>query len=181
MMVIDDFFNEEDFAAILAATDRARNTPEIPACEHREEVDHVGFENSKFWMLDMAAPLTVNELVKRGYFTSLTNEKQMIVRYHVTTSPYASLWHRDRMADWNGNVVDYIGLTLFLNDWDSNNGGLYIYKDEKGSDTGRFVAPKRNRFIFNPLDYWHGVTQIRNLDVQRHSLQMFISSRNLIK
>ena len=119
MMVIDDFFNEEDFAAILAATDRARNTPEIPACEHREEVDHVGFENSKFWMLDMAAPLTVNELVKRGYFTSLTNEKQMMVRYHVTTSPYASLWHRDRMADWNGNVVDYIGLTLFLNDWDS--------------------------------------------------------------
>ena len=105
----------------------------------------------------------------------------MLVRYHVTKSPYASLWHRDRVADWNDNVVDYIGMTLFLHDWDSNDGGLYIYKDEKGSDTGKFIAPKRNRFLFNQLDYWHGVTQIRNPDVQRHSVQMFISTRNLIK
>jgi len=178
MIIIDDFLSEENFAKVLDIAKQTRKTPEIPGCDHREEFDHVNFDQSHFWYIQGVDKIVCQELVDRGYFDPmLMKQIQMMVRYHITKAPYASIWHRDRVADWDGDEVDFIGLTLFLNEWDTNNGGLYIYKEDKNSDTGHFVAPKPNRFIFNPKDYYHGVTQIRVPDVERHSFQMFISSR----
>jgi len=180
MIIIDDFLNETDFATILDIAKAARDTPEIQdkGRDYQDEPDHVNFDQSHFWYLQGTDKIIINELVKRDFFESLALRQGIpLVRYHLTKYPYASVWHCDRSTDWDSEEIDYLGMTLFLNDWDSNNGGLYIYKDTKESDTGYFVAPKKNRLILNPKDYYHGVTQIRVKDVERHSLQMFISSR----
>ena len=71
-------------------------------------------------------------------------------------------------------------MTMFLNDWDSDNGGLYLYKQNKDSTEGNFIMPKKNRVIYNPNDYYHAVTQITQQGIKRYSLQMFISSRDAL-
>lgn len=184
MIVIDNFLSDENFSLLESyikneVTSRNRK---IDGCDLREEYDHIGLDNSNFYMLKKEArDLLVQELVSRKYFSpAVLNDMEVMLRYHVTEYPYSALWHKDRMSDWESDKIDYIGMTMFLNDWNSDDGGLYIYKEHKDSEEGNFIMPKKNRVIYNPNDYYHAVTQITKQGVKRYSLQMFISSKHAL-
>jgi hypothetical protein len=184
MIVIDNFLSDHNFSLLqnniqaeLTSKDR-----QIDGCDLREEYDHIGLDNSNFFMLKKESrTLLVKELVSRNYFhPEVLDDMEVMLRYHVTEYPYSALWHKDRMSDWESDKIDYIGMTMFLNDWNSDDGGLYIYKEHRDSTEGNFVMPRKNRVIYNPKDYYHAVTQITKQGVKRYSLQMFISSKYAI-
>lgn len=184
MIVIDNFLSDENFVLLeqYIKSEIGSKNRKVEDCDLREEYDHIGLDNSSFYMLEKEArTLLVQELVSRKYFSpKVLVGMDGMLRYHITEHPYSANWHKDRLSDWDSDKVDYIGMTMFLNDWDSDNGGLYLYKQNKDSTEGNFVMPKKNRVIYNPNDYYHAVTQITQQGVKRYSLQMFISSRDAL-
>ena len=181
MQIIDNFLDDDKFKLLLEQIEHEITTKDrkVGECEFREEYDHVGPDNSNFFIIKKEArTMLVEELVNRGLFDKeVLVDMEAMLRYHITEYPYTALWHKDRMSDWEGNNVDYIGITMFLSDWNGNDGGLYIYKEHKDSTQGNFIMPIKNRVIYNPKDYYHAVTQITKEGVKRYSLQMFISSK----
>lgn len=184
MMIIDNFLSDENFALLEKSIKSEIDSKDrqVEDCDLREEYDHKGLDNSNFFILKKESrTLLVKELVNRNYFKpEVFEDMEVMLRYHITEYPYSASWHKDRMSDWDSDHVDYIGMTMFLSDWDSSNGGLYIYKEHKDSTQGSFIMPKKNRVIYNPNDYYHAVTQITTQGVKRYSLQMFISSRHAV-
>ena len=184
MIVIDNFLSDENFVLLeqYIKSEIGSKNRKVEDCDLREEYDHIGLDNSSFYILEKEArTLLVQELVSRKYFSpKVLVGMDGMLRYPITEHPYSANWHKDRMSDWESDKVDYIGMTMFLNDWDSDNGGLYLYKQNKDSTEGNFIMPKKNRVIYNPNDYYHAVTQITQQGIKRYSLQMFISSRDAL-
>jgi hypothetical protein len=108
------------------------------------------------------------------------NDNDSMLRYHVNRAPYNARWHLDGLYA-KKDELDYIGITIFLNDvWQTNDGGLFVYKENKNDTQGKFVEPIGNRVIINSKDLDHAVTAITNQEVIRYSLQMFINHKYLI-
>jgi|LakMenEpi03Aug12_release.lakeMendotaPanAssembly.Ray.scaffolds.fasta_scaffold11892_1 hypothetical protein len=72
-------------------------------------------------------------------------------------------WHND--STHNG------GITIYLNDWDIDNGGLFLFNDK--NDGIRAIVPKRNRLIqqFGRVD--HSVMPTTTTSIPRKTIQIF--------
>lgn len=180
MIIVDNLLSETELNDLRKAIDHEVNTygRRFEECDFREETDHLGTENSNLYYLkNEARQLFLECLVKNNYLHDFCLEgMDLTLRYHILTSPYISVWHKDRLADWDGDNIDYIGISYFMNErWTIEDGGLYIYKESKDSTTGQYVEPLNNRLIINDKDLYHGVTRITNPEVNRYSLQMFIN------
>jgi len=186
MIIVDNFLTKQELTDLKAsiAVEVEKYNREFQECDFREEYDHFGTENSNlYYMKNEAREMLLRCLIDRGYFSeTVLTEMNCTLRYHALTKPYYSTWHKDRMANWNSDEIDYIGVTLFLNDvWDYNDGGIYIYKEGDNDTLGHYVEPIGNRLILNEEDLYHAVTQINNSEAIRYSLQMFINKRYFLK
>jgi len=202
MKIIDDFFDEQTLEQLKQCIDNeitmenrelfykeqhhAPTDSDHDGLENKNlllvENEHFGLDNCRYYLLKNAA---VDIILKNLYDKKhLTEEgfksKDCMLRYHVNTAPYRATWHKDGLYEKDGGV-DYVGITIFLNDWNSNNGGLFVYKEQDNDTQGIFVEPKKNRIIINSKDQVHAVTQISNSTVTRYSLQMFINHAHLIQ
>jgi hypothetical protein len=146
------------------------------------EKDHFGLTNCKYYLLkNESKKIILNTLVKKNYVSKeILNDMDCMLRYHVNKAPYGAKWHLDGLYEKNDSL-DYVGITIFLNDtWNPNHGGLFVYKKNKDDSQGMFVEPIGNRIIINPEDLPHAVTQISDPNIVRYSLQMFINNKYLI-
>lgn len=184
MIVIDNFFDLPTLSVLRMAIDNELMMKDtaITKRDLEFEKEFLGLENSKFYILTgppraiLLQTLMANNILS----ADVLNNSEDMLRYHVCKSPYHSVWHLDGLYK-EANVLDYIGITLFLNEkWNVNDGGLFVYKDNKDDTKGKFIEPKGNRIIINYNDLLHAVTPITNSNVIRYSLQMFINKKYLL-
>jgi len=186
MIIKDNVFSEKQITALQKQIDKdiAKYGGGYEECEIREESDHHGTTESSMWHLENKARMMfLQYLVDAKLFSpNAMKQLQLGLRYHVMRHPYTSSWHKDRLADWDSDNIDYIGVSYYFNqDWNYLQGGLYIYKDNTDSTRGHYVEPIGNRLIINDDDLWHGVTTINDPSVVRSSLQMFIAKKYLLQ
>jgi len=202
MKIIDNFFDANTLAELKTAIQNEiqdekcaihyveqHNAPtdkDHDGLENKEllltEKDHFGLKNCKYYLLkNESVKIILNTLIKKNYVSKeILNDMDCMLRYHVNKTPYGAKWHLDGLYETN-NSLDYVGITIFLNDtWNPNHGGLFVYKNNKDDTQGMFVEPIGNRIIINPNDLTHAVTQISDPNVVRYSLQMFINHKYLI-
>lgn len=201
MKIIDDFFDEQTLEQLKQCIDNEITKKNCELFYHEQhhaptdsdhdglenknlllaETDHFGIENCKYYLLkNTAVDIVLKNLYDKKHLTEKgLKSKDCMLRYHVNTAPYRATWHKDSLAD--NASIDYVGITIFLDDWDSNNGGLFVFKENANDTQGIFVEPKKNRIIINPNDQVHAVTQISKSGAIRHSLQMFINHLHLIQ
>jgi hypothetical protein len=184
MLVIDNFFNLPTLSLIKMAIENElmdKNTA-ITKRDLEFEKEFLGLENSKFYILT-GTPRTIllQTLIANNILNpEVLNNNEDMLRYHVCKAPYHSVWHLDGLYK-EANILDFIGITLFLNEqWNPNDGGLFVYKDNKDDTKGKFIEPKGNRIIINYNDLLHAVTSITNTKIIRYSLQMFINKKYLL-
>lgn len=180
MKIIDNFFSEEDVIKVkklihneLSTVDRSNKKH-----EHGEEFVDLGLENSKLYILyDDVKLFFLETLIEKNFIipSVLDHLDVCNLRYHETKYPYRSLLHKDRLEDWDKEIIDYFGINFYLHEnWNFEDGGIYFYKKDKNDSFGNFIEPKYNRLVINELDHWHGVTMITNPNVVRKSLNFFI-------
>lgn len=192
MKIIDNFFDEHTLEQLKQAIDN-EITMENRELFYKEqhhastesllvENEHFGLDNCRYYLLkNTAVDIILKNLYDKKHLTEEGfKSKDCMLRYHVNTAPYRATWHKDGLYE-KGSGVDYVGITIFLNDWNSDNGGLFVYKEQDNDTQGIFVEPKKNRIIINSKDQVHAVTQISNSTVIRYSLQMFINHAHLIQ
>lgn len=192
MKIIDNFFDEQTLEHLKQAIHN-EITMENRELFYKEqhhapkelllaENEHFGLDNCRYYLLkNVAVDIILKNLYDKKHLTEEGfKSKDCMLRYHVNTAPYRATWHKDGLYE-KGDGVDYVGITIFLNDWNSDNGGLFVYKEHDDDTQGIFVEPKKNRIIINSKDQVHAVTQISNSTVTRYSLQMFINHAHLIQ
>ena len=185
MIVKDNLLTVEEIQELKSAIDFETKTysGKFDTYEFGEETGHHDLSNSSLYHLNNEArDLYLKFLIKNKLFdkTCLT-ELDLTLRYHAIKSPYSSTWHKDRLADWDGDEVDYIGVSYFLNnDWNYTKGGMFIYKEHKEATQGYYIEPIENRIIINDDDLYHAVTTITDQSAIRYSLQMFIHKKYLL-
>ena len=147
------------------------------------ENEHFGLINSKYYLLKgPSVNIILQALIDKKYaVASVIDNWDGMLRYHENKAPYGAQWHLDGLYENNNAALDYVGITIFLNDtWHVNYGGMFVYKETKEDTQGIFVEPIGNRIIINTNDLIHAVTPITNNEVTRYSLQMFINHKYLI-
>jgi len=184
MKIIDNFFDATTLAELKTAIQNeiANEISAIKKSDLSTEKDHVGLENSNYYILNGPAKIIVlkNLAEKKLLSNDVMNNDDSMLRYHVNRAPYNARWHLDGLYT-KKDELDYIGITIFLNDvWQTNDGGLFVYKENKNDTQGKFIEPIGNRIIINSKDLDHAVTAITNKEVIRYSLQMFINHKYLI-
>jgi Rps23 Pro-64 3,4-dihydroxylase Tpa1-like proline 4-hydroxylase len=184
MRIIDNFLSEQQLNDLKLSIQQDIETHGGQFERYEDEQDHHQTDNCNLYYLNHKTKKLYFELmVEKGLFLSTVlnkDEFDFTLRYHEMRSPYNSTWHRDRTVDWNGNDIDYIGVSYFVHDkWCFEDGGLFLFKQDTESDTGTYVEPISNRIIINDEDLYHSVTQITNPDVRRQSLQLFIHTKYL--
>ena len=146
------------------------------------EKEHYGLVNSKYYLLKgSSVNIILQQLIDKKYAAaSVIDNWDGMLRYHENKAPYGAKWHLDGLYE-HDDSLDYVGITIFLNDtWHVNYGGMFVYKETKEATQGIFVEPIGNRIIINTNDLIHAVTPITNNEVTRYSLQMFINHKYLI-
>ena len=178
MKIIDNFLMEADWAEMEMLLRDCKDPVECP----NDEQDHKNLNRVDLFLVTGEAKerwmkhLSDSNIITEAYQSNPDYQ----VRYHITRSPYYSNFHCDRTTDWHSDVIDYVGITFFLNNgWHHNDGGCYCYKQSWDHTQGTFVEPLGNRLIVNTQDLPHAVTQITNPNVARHSIQMFIAKELL--
>lgn len=184
MKIIDNFFDLTTLSELKKAiqSEITNESSAIKKSDLSTEKDHVGLDNSNYYFLNGPAKIIVlkNLVANKLLSADVMNGKDSMLRYHVNRAPYNARWHLDGLYA-EKDELDYIGITIFLNDnWETNDGGLFVYKENKNDTQGKFVEPIGNRIIINSKDLDHAVTAITNQEVVRYSLQMFINHKYLI-
>lgn len=185
MKIIDNFFSNTDYQKFksklndeIAHVDRL-----LSQCMYKSEEDHMNLENSKcFELKSDAKTYFLRALVKKQILNpKILETGHCIFRYNLTSFPYYTRWHKDRMTDWSSNNVDIFAIMFFMNpDWNHDHGGLFVYKDDEET-IGSFIEPIDNRLVINCEDKIHRVLPIQDASIKRHSLQLFIPSEYYIK
>lgn len=185
MQIIDRFFTDEDFLKIKSfikneidnnyrlSTKAIDREDDYEISE--EDVD-LGLENSKLYTLkNEAKDFLLKEFINRGFLKSHILKENCILGYRECKFPYRSLWHRDRTTDWNEENPDYFGFSFYVHEeWKTEWGGIYCYKNKAEDSTGYFVEPIPNRLIISDLDEWHTVSMVVNKNIVRKSLNLFV-------
>jgi len=184
MKIIDNFFDLTALSELKKAiqSEITNESSAIKKSDLSTEKDHVGLDNSNYYFLNGPAKIIVLENLVANELLSadVMDGKDIMLRYHVNRAPYNARWHLDGLYA-EKDELDYIGITIFLNDnWETNDGGLFVYKENANDTQGIFVEPIGNRIIINSKDLDHAVTAITNPNVIRYSLQMFINHKYLI-
>ena len=191
MKIIDNFFSDTQFKELINSLETEIKDKKCelyyygqnhaPNELYNDEIDHEGLEHCRYYRLtENTLTITLQTLHKQGVITEEgLKAKDCMLKYHVNRSPYRAKFHKDGLYE-QSSKLDYIGMTVFLNDWKTKDGGLFIYKENAGDTVGTFIQPKKNRIIINPLDLPHAVTQISNPSAVRKSLQFFINVEHLV-
>lgn len=185
MIIKDDFFSRQQIDELRASINEDIETHggEFGNEELDGEKDHHQTEScGLFHLRHETRDLYLKFLIEKKIFhKKCLEEYDLTLRYHQLRYPYHSTWHKDRLADWDGDEVDYIGVSYFLNnDWNYTKGGMYLYKEHKESTQGYYIEPIGNRIIINDDDLYHAVTTITDQSAIRYSLQMFIHKKYLL-
>ena len=195
MKIVDSFFDPHilkqlknaikieiaDESCILNYVEQSADAPSSDAA--LSEKEHYGLINSKYYLLKgPSVNIILQQLIDKKYaVASVIDNWDGMLRYHENKAPYGAKWHLDGLYENNNTALDYVGITIFLNDtWHVNYGGMFVYKETKEDTQGIFVEPIGNRIIINTNDLIHAVTPITNNEVTRYSLQMFINHKYLI-
>lgn len=191
MKIIDNFLSDAQFSKLI---DSLETEIKDKKCElyyygqthapnelQFDETEHEGLEHCRYYrLIGDTLTITLQALHEQGIITEEgLKAKDCMLKYHANRAPYRAKFHKDGLYE-QGSKLDYIGMTVFLNDWEIEDGGLFIYKENAGDTVGTFIQPKKNRIIINPLDLPHAVTQILNPLVVRKSLQFFINVEHLM-
>jgi hypothetical protein len=191
MKIIDNFFSETQLKELTDSLEIEITNKNSELYYHGqnhaphqiqyEENDHEGLENCRYYRLtEHTLTIMLQTLYERNIIThQLVESKDCMLKYHVNRAPYMAKFHKDGLYEKN-NKLDYIGMTIFLNDWQTQDGGLFIYKSTDNESIGTFIEPKKNRIIINPEDLPHAVTQITNPLAVRKSLQFFMNVEHLM-
>ena len=195
MKIVDSFFDPHilkqlknaikieiaDESFILNYVEQSADAPSSDAA--LSEKEHYGLINSKYYLLKgPSVNIILQQLIDKKYaVASVIDNWDGMLRYHENKAPYGAQWHLDGLYENNNTALDYVGITIFLNDtWHVNYGGMFVYKETKEDTQGIFIEPIGNRIIINTNDLIHAVTPITNNEVTRYSLQMFINHKYLI-
>jgi|APGre2960657423_1045063.scaffolds.fasta_scaffold00497_8 hypothetical protein len=195
MKIVDSFFDPHilkqlknaikieiaDESCILNYVEQSADAPSSDAA--LSEKEHYGLINSKYYLLKgPSVNIILQQLIDKKYaVASVIDNWDGMLRYHENKAPYGAQWHLDGLYENNNTALDYVGITIFLNDtWHVNYGGMFVYKETKEDTQGIFIEPIGNRIIINTNDLLHAVTPITNNEVTRYSLQMFINHKYLI-
>ncbi len=195
MKIVDSFFDPHilkqlknaikieiaDESCILNYVEQSADAPSSDAA--LSEKEHYGLINSKYYLLKgPSVNIILQQLIDKKYaVASVLDNWDGMLRYHENKAPYGAQWHLDGLYENNNTALDYVGITIFLNDtWHVNYGGMFVYKETKEDTQGIFIEPIGNRIIINTNDLLHAVTPITNNEVTRYSLQMFINHKYLI-
>lgn len=195
MKIVDSFFDPHilkqlknaikieiaDESCILNYVEQSVDAPSSDAA--LSEKEHYGLINSKYYLLKgPSVNIILQQLIDKKYaVASVIDNWDGMLRYHENKAPYGAQWHLDGLYENNNTALDYVGITIFLNDtWHVNYGGMFVYKETKEDTQGIFIEPIGNRIIINTNDLIHAVTPITNNEVTRYSLQMFINHKYLI-
>ena len=195
MKIVDSFFDPHilkqlknaikieiaDESCILNYVEQSADAPSSDAA--LSEKEHYGLINSKYYLLKgPSVNIILQQLIDKKYaVASVIDNWDGMLRYHENKAPYGAQWHLDGLYENNNTALDYVGITIFLNDtWHVNYGGMFVYKETKEDTQGIFIEPIGNRIIINTNDLIHAVTPITNNEVTRYSLQMFINHKYLI-
>lgn len=191
MKIIDNFFKDHDLDLLTTNLNKEIQNDKCELFYYGqnvaadqtiyEENDHLGLENCRYYRLtENTLDITLATLHERKIITAEALQiKDCMLKYHMNRAPYQAKFHKDGLYE-NNNKLDYIGMTIFLNDWDTSDGGLFVYKSTVSDTAGTYVEPKKNRIIINPQDLPHAVTQITNPSVIRQSLQFFMNVEHLV-
>lgn len=194
MKIIDNFFDTQildqlkntikteiaDESCILNYVEQSADAPNSDTV--LSEKEHYGLVNSKYYLLKgPSVNIILQQLIDKKYAAaSVIDNWDGMLRYHENKAPYGAKWHLDGLYE-HDDSLDYVGITIFLNNtWHVNYGGMFVYKETKEDTQGIFVEPIGNRIIINSNDLTHAVTPITNNEVTRYSLQMFINHKYLI-
>jgi len=147
------------------------------------EKEHYGFYNSTYYILTgESKAFWLKNLISRNIVSKdILGAMDCLVRYHENHAPFGGHFHLDGTYE-KDNSIDYVGVTHFLHDiWDINDGGLFLYKEDKNDTYGKFIEPTPNRIIINYTDKIHAVsTIVAKKGIARLSMQMFIHHKYLI-
>ena len=96
--------------------------------------------------------LEIHEVLKK-YFSKIDSDCEIVYQYYIWNKMAGISNHNDSHVG--------VGATLYLNDiWDSNWGGLFVWKDknEKKEYKLNAICPKQNMLIINDEREMHLVT-----------------------
>ena len=112
------------------------------------------------------------------YVTPVTKEKiiNSISKYYPDDVEYVIqyyIWqHHSGISIHDDECYDS-GATIYLNDWNMNFGGLFVWKDDN-SDIMKAIAPQKNMMVLNDEKQHHLVTSISPLSKEfRVTLQIW--------
>lgn len=102
----------------------------------------------------------------RNYFSDFSKDKVNFNLYVWTPGSYIN-WHND--GDYK------YGFTLYMNDnWNENNGGIFLYKDHKDNYNVNGYIPQSNSLV-KVKNNFHSVTSITPNSPLRLTIQGFVS------
>ena len=106
-------------------------------------------------------------------FLKIYKEKKVINKDLKICGILFYIWGRGSFIPFHNDAHVEAASTIYLNDsWDSDDGGLFIWRDELNKLN--VVEPEFNKMVFNSNKLWHGVTMIAPFSQQlRYSVQVF--------
>lgn len=96
------------------------------------------------------------------------------------TSAFLHMWlpgsHINFHTDHDERTETIASATIYLNDWNWNWGGLFLYEDDTGS---HWIFPHRNKLVWFKPPIWHSVSMITQAaEWPRLSIQIFFKGRD---
>ncbi len=132
------------------------------------------------WGRDILEGISGSTLIT--YVTSVTKERiiKCISKYYPDNTEYVIqyyIWqHNSGIASHNDECYES-GATIYLNDWDVNYGGMFVWNDDD-TDIMKAIAPQKNMMVLNDEHQTHSVTSISPLSKEfRITIQIWTTKK----
>tara|TARA_B000000565_G_scaffold109979_1_gene82520 strand:+ start:74 stop:577 length:504 start_codon:yes stop_codon:yes gene_type:complete len=117
------------------------------------------------WSRDLLEGISGSTL--KTFVTPVTKEKiiKCISKYYPDDIEYNMqyyIWQQNSGISCHSDECYESGATIYLNDWNMNFGGLFVWKDDN-SDIMKAIAPQKNMMVLNDKKQHHFVTSISPL------------------
>lgn len=107
-----------------------------------------------------------------------TSFDEKFIGYSITLQYYE--WHRGSYIPWHNDGNHDYGATIYLNeDWDIEDGGIFMYYENNNQEDIKCIAPKYNTLVVNDNHEFHHVSLINyHAKEVRKTLQIWIDEQN---
>jgi hypothetical protein len=170
MKVIKDFLNQEEFDLFLSLVNECKDVQ--PEIKNNDDDAIKGLNKTKFinpsmeflkWWIDI---LKQKNIIDKNYKIGRETDLTIVEADY----PYEADWHKDSFMNISIGII----LFYFSEEWNFDDGGLFLTKDDNDKH-GSFVVPDKNVLVTNPTDKLHAVTKISNKEKTRKSIVLFLS------